>query len=129
MIDKHTRDLYKQSLEEKWDLPIEDIEIFDLCPFCRDFKGKVYLCDIDGKDCGDKCLIDKTICGSPDSLMSKLSDIISDKSYRDWENYGERYLTEEGYADKKIIVIFEKIRSLMAEHSKKKLFSKLRAKL
>ena len=71
-------ELYEKSLE-KWENIRKDIprslHHYSLkCAFCYDVE-KPTLYTVQGDYCGSRCLIDKKICGSPKSLMVKLSDV------------------------------------------------------
>ena len=90
---KHIRDLYRRSLIEKWDLPIEDLDILKYCPFCEDKKSRGGSgCATNGKGCAHVCLIDKTICGSKGSLMDILADFYEDRVEFDGEMYPPEYI-------------------------------------
>ena len=80
MNDKEKlKNLYKKCFDEKWDYDNSDIEIGDYCAFCHDTidRDNDVCCSVDGDRCGDICLIDKDICGSKDSLMIILENLIS----------------------------------------------------
>lgn len=107
---KYIRDLYRQSLKEKWDLPIEDIDMFHYCPFCDDVRHGVNgVCSVDGHGCGEKCLIDKKICGSEGSLMDKLGDFYEQMDYD--IPYPPEY-----------IEMVEKVKKALEKHTKKRIF-------
>ena len=78
------KELYKQSWERKWKYyRYSSFHPFSICPFCKEAEERIIskyplvflnFCSINGKFCGEDCLIDKFICGSKDSLMMELSN-------------------------------------------------------
>lgn len=116
---KYIRKLYRQTLKEKWDLPIEDMDIFSYCSFCIDKREKSGgYCATNGNGCADNCLIDKNICGSKGSLVDLLGDFYDKKLSYDDEIYPPEY-----------VEMIENIRKALRKHAKVGFLSKLRAKL
>ena len=113
MIDKkYIRGLYRQSLKEKWDLPIEDINVFTFCAFCDDKRDRVEgYCSTNGNNCAENCLIDINICGSTGSLMDKLRDFYEEYLEFDDEVYSPEY-----------IKMIEGVRKALQKHIKKRIF-------
>ena len=110
---RYIRELYIQSLKEKWDLPIEDIDILKYCPFCEDKRNKDGSgCATNGIGCAHACLIDKSICGSEGSLMDTLANF-----YEDNVEFEEIYPPE-------YIEMIGGVRKAMRKHAKKRIFRK-----
>ena len=108
---KYIRGLYRQSLEEKWDLPIEDMDIFAFCAFCLDKRDRAGgHCSTNGDNCGKTCLIDKNICGSEGSLMDILGD------------YYDEYNIYEADLPIKYIEMVGEVKEAIRKHSKKRIF-------
>ena len=124
MTDK-LRDLYKRSLKEKWDQPIEYIKFFSFCPFCEEVierDGSVGI-DMEGDDCGDLCLIDRAICGHEDSLLCKIETYMSENDLRDFTK-ASFHLTEAGLNDQTLKDMIKNVQKLMKKHKRIKLRSK-----
>ena len=70
--------LYKKCFDDKWDCDNDEISVGDYCAFCYDTRDSDddVCCSVDGNDCRDTCLIDESICGSEDSLMVILDNVV-----------------------------------------------------
>ena len=81
MIDKEQlKALYKKCYDDKWDCDNEDVDIGDYCAFCHNTRAQDdnIVCSVDGNSCKGECLIDKSICGSKNSLMVILDHLSCD---------------------------------------------------
>lgn len=85
-LEERKQKALKESIE-KWENIIENFYhleyigdiIFDQCGFCKDTRkisGQSTHISVSGRQCSKYCLINRDICGSSESLMSEIYNLI-----------------------------------------------------